>query len=324
MAGRQQLLIVSDIHHAGPGEQERTGYQYRHIGNPLLHFFIRQYYRHFWLRDPFGHNHLLETVIGKNPNPDWVFANGDYSCDTKFIGVSDRNAFESAAMCLGKMRSQYGSRFRATIGDHELGKMSLVGAQGGMRLESWRRARAGLALEPIWRLDLGRYAVIGVTSSLIAFPGFRFDALADEIAEWDRLREEHLRELRDTFGAIPRDRRILLFCHDPTALPYLGREPAVREKMQQIEQTIIGHLHTPSVLRRSRMLAGMPIITFLGFSIRRMTKALHEARHWFEFNVRLCPSLAGVDLLKDGGYYTAELDEDGGVPIQFQFHPLPR
>jgi hypothetical protein len=40
--------------------------------------------------------------------------------------------------------------------------------------------------------------------------------------------------------------------------------------------------------------------------------------------VRLCPSLAGIELLKDGGYYTVELDEAAQRPAQFEFHRLKR
>jgi hypothetical protein len=55
-----------------------------------------------------------------------------------------------------------------------------------------------------------------------------------------------------------------------------------------------------------------------------MTSALKDARKWRHFKVRLCPSLAGIELLKDGGYYSAELDPDGKAPALFRFHPLPR
>jgi hypothetical protein len=92
----------------------------------------------------------------------------------------------------------------------------------------------------------------------------------------------------------------------------------------QIEQTLIGHLHSRLILWNSRRLAGMPTIRFLGHTARRMTAALHEARCWEPFNVRLCPSLAGIELLKDGGYYTAEFDADARQRAQFRFHPLPR
>ena len=81
-------------------------------------------------------NHFLETV-----GPvDYVVANGDYSCDSGFVGVSDDAAFESAQECLGKLRTRFGDRIRFTIGDHELGKLAFSpAAQGGMRLASWPR-----------------------------------------------------------------------------------------------------------------------------------------------------------------------------------------
>jgi hypothetical protein len=115
-----------------------------------------------------------------------------------------------------------------------------------------------------------------------------------------------------------------LFCHDPTALPFLWREEAVRKRAVQIEQTFIGHLHSPLYFWNSRRLAGMPVINFLGPNVRRMTRALHEARIWKHFRVRLCPSLAGIELLKDGGYYTVTLDAEGEAAAVYRFHPLPR
>ena len=78
------------------------------------------------------------------------------------------------------------------------------------------------------------------------------------------------------------------------------------------------------VLWKSRLLAGMPQIHFLGHSARRMTGALHEARHWRPFHVRLCPALAGVEWRKDGGWLELELDPEGRVPAQFRFRPLAR
>ena len=98
----------------------------------------------------------------------------------------------------------------------------------------------------------------------------------------------------------------------------------VRSRIGQLEQTIIGHLHTNLIFWKSRLLAGMPVIPFLGHSARRMTTALHEARHWKPFRVRLCPSLSGVELLKDGGFYTAQLYEDASQPATFEWHGIPR
>jgi hypothetical protein len=116
----------------------------------------------------------------------------------------------------------------------------------------------------------------------------------------------------------------LLFCHDPTALPFLWRDETVRPKLSQVEQTIIGHLHSNLIFWKSRWLAGMPTIPFLGHTTKRLSTALREARYWRPFNVRLCPSLAGVELLKDGGFYTAELDSDARQPARFQLHRIAR
>ena len=54
----------------------------------------------------------------------------------------------------------------------------------------------------------------------------------------------------------------------------------------------------------------------------------HERRHERSaalvapFRVRLRPSLAGIELLKDGGVLTAELDPEAQQPARFHFHRL--
>ena len=193
-----------------------------------------------------------------------------------------------------------------------------------MRLASWRRACQELRLEPCWRLEIGQYVLLGVVSSLIALPVFERDTLPEERKHWNALRDEHLAEIRQTLARLRPTQRWLLFCHDPTALPFLWREPAIRRRLEQIEQTIIGHLHSNLILWKSRRLAGMPRICFLVHTARRLSSALHDGRYWKPFRVRLCPSLAGIELLKDGGYYTAQLDPDARQPVQFCFHRLPR
>ena len=138
------------------------------------------------------------------------------------------------------------------------------------------------------------------------------------------MRAEHLEAVRSAFTELKPDQKVLLFCHDPTALPFLWREDIVRARLHQVEQTIVGHLHSRLILWKSRRLAGMPEIHFLGHSARRMSKALREARLWKPFHVRLCPSLAGVELLKDGGFLTAELSLNADTPARFRFHKIPR
>jgi hypothetical protein len=325
MPDTSRLGIVSDIHYAGPAEQARgNDFEIRGIPNPLLRLLVRMHRRYLWLRNPLSQNYLLDNFLAQIAPCDLVIANGDYSCNSAFIGVSDAAAIESARLCLDKLRDKFGTRLRATIGDHELGKMSFVGMRGGMRLASWRSATDVLGLRPFWREEIGNYVLLGMTSSLIALPAYEPDTLPDERPQWHTLREQHLQELRNAFAEIKPDQRLLLFCHDPTALPFLAREPSVRSRLGQIDQTIIGHLHSNLIVMQSRVLAGMPRITFLGHTARRLSKALRQAREWKPFKVRLCPALAGVELLKDGGFLEVELDNQARTPPKFFFRPLPR
>jgi hypothetical protein len=319
------LGILSDIHYAAAAEQARGhDFELRTIRNPLLRALARFYRHYIWLREPLRKNHLLDQFLEHGADFDYVIANGDYTCNSAFVGLSDDAACQSVLECLGKLRQRFGANLRANYGDHELGKIPLFGGNGGMRLTSWRRAREEVGLEPFWRLEIGSYVLLGFVSSLVALPVFQPDTLSAEWPEWERLRAEHLAEIRRAFDAVQPGQRVLLFCHDPTALPFLWREQSVRAKLPQIEQTTIGHLHSNLILWKSRLLAGMPPIRFLGHTVRRLSTALSEARYWRPFRVRLCPALAGIELLKDGGYCTLELDPEARLPARFRFHPLHR
>ncbi len=325
MAGKIRLAIVSDIHYASAAEQARgDDYELRGIANPLLRRLLAAWRRFVWQREPLHQNYLLENFLARTGAADFGIANGDYSCNSGFIGVSDDAACQSARECLGKLRQTFGANLRATFGDHELGKLSFFGGQGGMRLASWHRARHELGLEPFWRVEIGRYVLMGVASSLVALPVFEPDTLPDERAEWQRLRENHCAEIRQAFASLKPGQRVLLFCHDPTALPFLWRHEEIRSKIPFIEQTVIGHLHSKLIFWKSRILAGMPRINFLGHTPQRLTAALHEARNWRPFKVRLCPALGGIQLLKDGGYYIAELSLEKDIPVRFEFHGARR
>jgi hypothetical protein len=325
MAGTITLGVLSDIHYASAAERARgDDYEFRDIANPLLRLLIRTH-RHFvWLRDPMGQNSLLDRFLQQSDGLDFVVANGDFSCDTNGLGVSDEAARQSARECLDKLRQKFGANLRATYGDHELGKVSLAGGRGGMRLASWQRAQQDLGMPPFWQVTLGNFVLMGVVSSLVALPVFEADTLAEERPQWEALRAEHLGEIRRAFAALAPRQRVLLFCHDPTALPFLWREETVRARLPQIEQTVIGHLHSTLILWKSRRLAGMPRITFLGHAAKRFSSALQEAKYWRPFHVRLCPALAGIQLLNDGGYYIIRLDPEARQPAQFEFHRLPR
>ena len=317
-----RLAIISDIHYAGDGEKARHDYPYVAIANPLRRFLTRQFRHWVWQRDPFAHNHLLDQFIAHSSGADLVVANGDYSCDSAGIGVMDEPAFQSASECLGKLRQGFGARLRAVIGDHEIGKMMMSAQRGGLRLQSFERAQSGLKLEPLWREEIGRYVLLGITSTVAALPVYEVEALPEERNDWRDLREEHLARIREAFAGLRSEQRVIMFCHDPTALPFLWREEKVRAKLEQVERTILGHLHSNLVFGLSRWLSGMPEISFLGHTPRRLSSALREARHWAAFNPLLCPSTAGTQLLKDGGYFTVDLDPEGREPARFEFQPL--
>lgn len=322
MSKATHLALVSDVHYASPEEAARRAVMFAPIRGRWRRWLVRQYRHWFWLRDPFGHNHQLERFLDGTRGVDFAVANGDYSCDSAYVGVCDDAAFASARLCLERLRGQFGERFQATLGDHEIGKQMLAADEGGLRLDSYRRAVRELRIEPCWSRPMGRYALIGVTSTLAALPVFERETLPGELHEWRELRREHLAAVERRFDAVRPGERILLFCHDPTALPFLGRLPAVRAKWPQIERTVIGHLHSRLFVRLSALLSGMPEIGFLGHTPRRLSRALREARHWHPFRILLCPSLAGLQIFKDGGYYTVELDPDARRPARFEFHPL--
>jgi 3',5'-cyclic AMP phosphodiesterase CpdA len=317
-----RVAIVSDIHYASAAEAARRDHVFAPITNPFRRWIVRQYRHWLWMRDPFAHNHLLEQFCSGASAADLVVGNGDYSCDSAYIGVSDDAAFASARDCLDRLRQTFGGKFRAVIGDHEIGKKMLAADQGGLRLASYRRTLDELQLEPLWKVQLGRYLLLGITSTLVALPVYEAEALPEERSIWRQLRAEHLDAIGATFASIRPRQRILLFCHDPTALPFLARHPDVLTKLGQIERTIIGHLHSELIFRTSRLLAGLPRLRGLGHTVLRNSCALQEARHWKGFKPLLCPSISGIQLLKDGGYYTLELDPDGGEPGKFERHSI--
>jgi hypothetical protein len=261
-------------------------------------------------------------VLNPPFEPDWVVANGDFSCDSAFVGVSDDAALQSARECLGKLRERFDGKLLAVFGDHELGKTSLCGGRGGLRLKSLEMAQGELALEPLWTRRVGNYVLMGITSSLVAMPVYEHEALEAERPMWRELRRQHMLGIEAVFNALGGNERVILFCHDPTALPFLWESEAVRSKQHQIERTVIGHLHSSLLLKQSRLLSGMPSISFCGHAVRRMSSALSRGKEWRHFNVLLCPSLAGLQLTRKGGFYSAEIDPTGKSPARFELRSI--
>ncbi len=318
-----RILVVSDLHWASAGEAARAGHESRAIGNPVLRTLARIHRRFVWLAEPHAHNHRLEAILSAQPTADRVVANGDFTVDSAFVGVSDDAALASAAAALDRLRTAYPGRVDATLGDHDLGKQSLFGAVGGPRRASLERCRGALGLPDAWRRDLGRWSLIGVASTLLAWPVFAAEAPASERAWWDAQREAHLARVRELLDGLDPGQRLVLFVHDPTALPFLARLPWFAARMDQVRLTVIGHLHTDAVLGLARRLAGLPTVGFLGVTARRYSTALRRAREWEPFRVVLCPSPPGIQLLRDGGFLTLEIDPDGREPLRWMRHSLP-
>lgn len=318
-----KLLVISDIHYAGPAERARPDFEIRAIRNPALRLIARAWRRWIWLQDPMAHNHRLDRLIAANPSPDLVVANGDFTVDSAFVGVSDDAALESANEALNRLRAAYGPRLLATIGDHELGKQSLFGGVGGVRLKSWHRCQGELGLDPVWRHDHGDWVLIGIASTPVALPIFAPEILSEELPAWAQVAHRLWERIHEAFDGLRPQQRIVLFVHDPSALPFLGRDETVSRHLPNIALTVVGHLHTPSIFRLGKRLAGMPRIGFLGNTVRRYSAALHEARWWHEFRVDLCPSPAGIQLLKDGGWLELELDPEGRNEVTVRRQPLP-
>ncbi len=321
----RRLAIVSDIHYAGPREfAHGPDFEFAGAKASLAKSFATLYRNFIWMRNPVGNNSLLDRFIERAGDADLVIANGDYTCDVAGLGVGHDDGLESVQLCLGKLRQAFGSRLHAISGDHEFGKVSLLGDHGGLRLNAWQRATNDCGLRPFWRVELGNCVLLGITSTLISLPLYRADALESEWAGWEKLRADHLAEIRAAFDALQPQQRVILFCHDPTSLPHLWREPAVRAKVNQIANTIIGHLHTRLLLWEARVLAGVPPVRGLGISMQRMTTGLRDARDWRPFKVRLCPALAGIQLMRGGGYLTMDVDESGAKMPVIKFHLIRR
>lgn len=315
MAGTHRILVLSDVHFACAAEVARgPDHELHGISSRtkrLLLGFIR---RHVWVGNPFAGRMLLRQFLANPPPAELVVGLGDYGCDPEYLGLSDPVVFTSVSECLDLLRGAFGSRFVPLLGDHELGKLNVTGERGRMSLRNWTIATEKLGIRSFWQLRLGSRVLIGFVSSLVALPNLKRDIDPAEAPEWDRLRREHLAQLRNAFAQLEPEQKVLLFCHDPTALGYLWEEEPVRARVGQIEHTFVGHLHSRLVLTKSRLLAGMPRIGFLGHSIRRYSEALNLARRWHPFKVRLCPAPFGMKLMRDGGFLMLEVPEAQDTP----------
>ena len=96
MENGAEVLILSDPHYAGAAEALRVDFEIVGITNPVSRLLVKLWRRLIWLRDPFGHNYLLDRFLEREDEPELVVANGDFSCDSGFIGLADSAARQSA------------------------------------------------------------------------------------------------------------------------------------------------------------------------------------------------------------------------------------
>src|SRR5262245_24205365 len=99
-----KLTILSDVHYAGPAEQARgDNYEFRGIRNPLMRFGAWSYRHFIWMRHPLQQGRMLDRFLKEAAPSDHVIANGDFTCNTNSLGVSDDATLESAKECIGKL-----------------------------------------------------------------------------------------------------------------------------------------------------------------------------------------------------------------------------
>jgi hypothetical protein len=244
-------------------------------------------------------------------NPDWVVANGDYGGDLGGVGLSHRATLDSASLVVALIRNRFPGRSRFVFGDHDLGKYSTLLREGGIRLSSLDVGEKQLRIPSFWHEVDGDVHLIGVNSSLFSLDLFLPEAIADEIPEWQRRRAAHVEQVVAAFENLPSRARVLLFCHDPSALTALSELPVIRRKLPQIEMTVIGHLHSPTLLRLARLAARLS-----GFKprypvARIVARGIEGARHWSLFKPVVCPSTFGTGHHVAGGILLVDRGEDG-------------
>jgi hypothetical protein len=317
-----RILVITDIHFACDLERARGDYESRTVSHPLLRFLLRQYRYFLWRRDPFGWNHYVQRFIERAGEPDCIIGNGDYCCDSAFIGVADDPSLHSSKECLGKIRNAFGEKFIGIIGDHDIGKKSMFGGFGGMHLDSWDRCLEELDLKPFFQVEFGRHVIMGLNSTLIGLPSNLADCAAADASAWEMQRNAHLETIRAALGKLSKDQRLLFFIHDPSALPHLAKFGWMREHFHRLDGTFVGHLHSEIIIKMSRMLAGMPRIHGLGHTALKMSTALQKAREWRPFKVHLVPAPGGIQISRRGGFAEILIPPDGTGRVGFKVHSL--
>jgi hypothetical protein len=304
-----RLAVISDIHLVGPAELALANSSYGTLrGHPdrITRAWRSGLYR---VRRRFWNGHLkwrhtafvraLDEVAGRRP--DWVIANGDYGGDLGGVGLSHHATLDSARLVVDMVRGRFADRCRFVFGDHDLGKYSTLLREGGIRLHSLEVGERQLQIPSFWHERDEDYHLIGVNSSLFTLDLFLPEALAEEIPEWKRRRDEHIESVSRAFHGLPARARVILFCHDPSALTALAQLPVVQRRLPQIELTVIGHLHSPTLLKLARYAARFSNLKPRYPVARIVAHGLAGARSWNAFHPVVCPSTFGTGHHVAGG-----------------------
>jgi len=317
-----RILVITDIHYACDLERARGDYESRTVSNPLLRWLLKQYRYFLWRRDPFGWNYYLKRFLESAGEADLIIGNGDYCCDSAFMGVADDPSLKSAKQCLEQLRDAFGDHFIGIMGDHDIGKKSMFGGFGGMHLDSWNRCLDDLDLKDFFQVELGRHVLMGLNSTLIGLPSNLADCSPADVSAWEEKRHAHLETMRVSLGRLGEDQRLLFFIHDPSALPHLAQFDWIREHFHRLDGTFVGHLHSELIIKMSRVLAGMPQIHGLGHTALKMSTALQKAGEWHPFKVHLVPAPGGIQVCRQGGFGEILIPMDGQDSVGFKIHSL--
>jgi hypothetical protein len=321
-----RIAVISDIHVLGPGEHELHRELEAAIGHGdglmrrQWQRFLHAMRRRFWNWRPDSRRAcFVEALLEMQAyHPDWVVANGDYGGDSVGVGLSDEATYESAAGVIILMRELWPERCHFIFGDHDIGKYSTVLKQGGIRLASLDLGEQKLGIRSFWHEQVDDFHLVGVNSSLITLDYFLPEALTEEIPEWQRRRREHEQQVYNAFAAMPADARVILFCHDPSALGVLVQNPLIRQKQAQIELTVLGHLHEPRFLQLLQRLPKLPRWKPRYPVARIVSEGIRSAKQWQPFNPVVCPSPFGTGHHLSGGLLFIEQDERGQLVTRRQ------
>lgn len=328
-----KIAVISDIHVLGPRELAAARQAHAALGtdvSPMVGRWRRGLHRvrsRLWngrleLREP-AFRHALSRLL--EYDPEWIVANGDFAADYGGVGLSDDATFESAAGAVQLMRELFATRCKFVFGDHDIGKYSTVLRGGGIRIDSLERGEKALGIPSFWHVVDEDFHLIGVNSSLFNLDLFLPEALHHEVPEWKRRRAEHIEHVRHAFDGLPRHARVILFCHDPSALTLLAQVPVVQRRLAHIELTVVGHLHSPSLLKLAKFAAKSAKNWKPKYPVARIiARSLEGVKTWAQFNPVVCPSTFGTGHHVGGGLLLIEREADGTLVTRRLRLPRPR